>query len=48
MISKPESDSGYVMEMEDPKGGKLRVHIKGGESGFNLLEVANAFWGRDK
>ncbi len=47
-VSKPESDSGYVMEMEDPKGGKLRVRIKGGESGFNLLEVAKAFWGRDK
>jgi hypothetical protein len=48
VISKPESDSEYAMEMEDPKGGKLRVHIKGGESGFNLLEVAKAFWGRDK
>jgi hypothetical protein len=48
VISKPESDSEYVMEMEDPKGGKLRVHIKGGEFGFNLLEVAKAFWGRDK
>jgi hypothetical protein len=48
VISEPESDTEYVMEMEDPKGGKLRVHIKGGESGFNLLEVAKAFWGRDK
>jgi hypothetical protein len=47
-VSKPEFDTEYVMEMEDPKGGKLRVHIKGGESGFNLLEVAKAFWGRDK
>jgi hypothetical protein len=47
-VSKPESDTEYVMEMEDPKGGKLRVRIKGGESGFNLLEVAKAFWGRDK
>ena len=47
-VSKPESDTEYVMEMEDPKGGKLRVQIKGGESGFNLLEVAKAFWGRDK
>jgi hypothetical protein len=48
VMSRPETDTEYVMEMEDPKGGKLRVHIKGGESGFNLLEVAKAFWGRDK
>jgi hypothetical protein len=27
VMSKPESDTEYVMEMEDPKGGKLRVHI---------------------
>jgi hypothetical protein len=51
VMSKPESNTEYVteyvMEMEDPKGGKLRVHIKGG-AGFNLLEMAKAFWGRDK
>lgn len=47
-ISSPESDSEYVMEMEDPKGGKLRVHMKGGGCSFSPLEVAKAFWGRDK
>lgn len=55
-ISKPESeavskaafDTEYVMEMEDQKGGKLKVHIKGEGAGFNLLEMARAFWGRDK
>ncbi len=47
-MSKPESDTEYVMEMEDQKGGKLRVQIKGGGCGFNPLEVAKAFWGRDK
>jgi hypothetical protein len=55
-ISKPESDevskaafdTEYVMEMEDQKGGKLKVHIKGEGGSFNLLEMARAFWGRDK
>jgi hypothetical protein len=49
MMSKPE-ESGieYVLEMEDQKGGKLRVHMKGEGSGFNPLEVVRAFWGRDK
>jgi hypothetical protein len=55
-ISKPESeavskaafDTEYVMEMEDQKGGKLKVHIKGEGASFNLLEMARAFWGRDK
>ena len=48
VMSRPETDTEYVMEMEDQKGGKLRVHIKGGGCGFNPLEVAKAFWGRDK
>jgi hypothetical protein len=55
-VSKPESDevskaafdTEYVMEMEDQKGGKLKVHIKGEGGSFNLLEMARAFWGRDK
>jgi hypothetical protein len=55
-ISKPESeaiskaafDTEYVMEMEDQKGGKLKVRIKGEGASFNLLEMARAFWGRDK
>ncbi|MEW6381922.1 MAG: hypothetical protein AB1611_20285 [bacterium] len=46
-VSKPESDTEYVMEMEDQKGGRLRVHLKGGGANFNLLEIAKAFWGRD-
>jgi hypothetical protein len=43
-----ESGSEYVMEMEDQQGGKLRVHMKGGGGDFNLLEMARAFWRRDK
>lgn len=53
VISKPEesgeeSGSEYVIEMEDQKGGRLRVHMKGGGCDFNPLEMAKAFWGRDK
>jgi hypothetical protein len=48
MMSKLESGIEYVLEMEDEKGGKLRVHMKGEGCGFNPLEVAKAFWGRDK
>jgi transposase-like protein len=47
-VSEPESDAEYVMEMEDQKGGKLKVHIKGTGASFNLLEIAKAFLGRDK
>ncbi len=49
-VSKPE-ESGIeyvVMEMEDQQGGKLRVHMKGGGHSFSPLEMARAFWGRDK
>ena len=45
-VNKPESDTECVVEMEDHKGGKLKVHMKDG-IGFNLLEVAKAFWKRD-
>lgn len=45
-LDKPGSASECVMEMEDTKGGKLKVHMKGGIS-FNLLEVAEAFWKRE-
>jgi len=47
-MSKAAFDTEYVMEMEDQKGGKLKVHIKGEGASFNLLEMARAFWGRDK
>ena len=45
-LNKPESDTECLIEMEDHKGGKLKVHMKGG-LGFNLLEVAQAFWKRE-
>jgi hypothetical protein len=45
-IDRPGSASECVMEMEDNKGGKLKVHLKGG-IGFNLVEVAEAFWKRE-
>jgi hypothetical protein len=48
VVSKPEPDAEYVMEMEDQKGGRLKVHLKGGRASINLLEMAKAFWGRDK
>jgi hypothetical protein len=47
-VSGPESDTEYIMEMEDQKGGKLKVHLKGGGASGHLLEMAKAFWGRDK
>lgn len=45
-LNKAESDSECLVEMEDHRGGKLKVHMKGGV-GFNLLEVAQAFWKRE-
>jgi hypothetical protein len=47
VMNKPESGIEYVMEMEDQKGGKLRVHLKGGGCSFNPLEMAKVFWRRD-
>ncbi|MEW5803218.1 MAG: hypothetical protein AB1847_14065 [bacterium] len=48
MIGKPKSDVEYVVEVEDQKGGKLKVHIKGGGASVSLVEMAKAFWGRDQ
>jgi uncharacterized protein len=45
-LDKPGSASECVIEMEDNKGGKLKVHMKGGV-GFNLVEVTEAFWKRE-
>ena len=47
-VSKPEPDTEYIMEMEDQKGGKLKVQLKGGGASGHFLEMAKAFWGRNK
>jgi hypothetical protein len=42
-LERPEAEC--VMEMEDQKGGRLKVHMRGG-SCFELLKLAEAFWRR--
>ena len=45
-LNKSGSGIECLMEMEDNKGGRLKLQMKGG-IGFNLLEVAQAFWRRE-
>ncbi len=34
-----------IVEMEDQKGAKMRMHFKG-EAGLDLLELGKAFWSK--
>jgi hypothetical protein len=34
----------YIVEMENPKGNRMKIHFKGGIGG-DLLGLARAFWG---
>jgi hypothetical protein len=45
-LEEPEPDCGCMMEIEDQKGGKVKVHMRGGFC-FELLELAQAFWRRN-
>jgi hypothetical protein len=44
-LGNPVSDSGCMMEIEDQKGGRVKVHMREGFC-FELLKLAEAFWRR--
>ena len=42
-LSGPIHPAECIVEMEDQKGAKMRMHFKG-EAGLDLLELGKAFW----
>jgi hypothetical protein len=36
----------YVIEMQDPSGGKMRMQLKGHQCP-DLIKICKAFWGKD-
>ena len=42
-LSGPIHPAECLVEMEDQKGAKMRMHFKG-EAGLDLLELGKAFW----
>jgi hypothetical protein len=44
-LSGPIRPAECIVEMEDQKGAKMRMHFKG-EAGLDLLELGKAFWSK--
>ena len=44
-VNSPIPPAECIVEMEDPYGSKMRIHVKGG-AGLDLLELGRIFLGR--